>query len=164
MSSSRQGLQGPQGPGVARRVVSLAYEILVVSAIALVAGLVFYSVVDGRFSGGVRHLFQLYLFLVLGAYFVACWSRGGQTLPMQTWKIRVVRESGASIGMGRAILRYILAWLSLLPFGAGFLWAFFDRDRQFLHDRLAGTRMIVDVEGGDRRPKAEKGKRDSPGP
>jgi uncharacterized RDD family membrane protein YckC len=144
--------------------VSLVYEILVVSAIALVAGLGFYGVADGRFSGGVRRLFQLYLFLVLGAYFVACWSRGGQTLPMQTWRIRVVRDNGGSIGMGRAILRYILAWLSLLPFGAGFLWAFFDRDRQFLHDRLAGTRMIVDVEDGDRRSKVEESKRDSPGP
>ena len=128
--------------------MSLTYEILVVSAIAFVAGLVFYGVADGRLSGGARHLFQLYLFLVLGAYFVACWSRGGQTLPMQTWKIRVVRDNGESIGMGRAMLRYVLAWLSLLPFGAGFLWAFFDRERQFLHDRLAGTRMIVEARQG----------------
>jgi len=124
--------------------MSLAYELLVVSAIALVAGIAFYGVADGSLTGGMRHLFQLYLFLVLGAYFVACWSGGGRTLPMQTWKIRVVRDDGASIGIGRAALRYVLAWLSLLPLGAGFLWAFFDREGQFLHDRLAGTRMIVD--------------------
>lgn len=162
MSSLRRTLPGRQGPGVARRLMSLAYEILVVSAIALVAGLAFYGVANGTLSGAVRHLFQLYLFLVLGAYFVACWSRDGRTLPMQTWKIRVVRDDGASIGIGRAMLRYVLAWLSLMPLGAGFLWAFFDREGQFLHDRLAGTRMIVDGEARDRRSNAEKTKRDSP--
>ena len=154
-------MPGPQGPGVARRLMSLAYEVLVVSAIALVAGLAFYGVADGSLTGGMRHLFQLYLFLVLGAYFVACWSHGGRTLPMQTWKVRVVRDDGVSIGIGRAMLRYVFAWLSLMPLGAGFLWAFFDREGQFLHDRLAGTRMIVDGEAGDRGSNAEKIKRDS---
>lgn len=163
MSSFRRTLPGQPGPSVARRLMALAYEGLVVSAIALVAGLVFYGVADGRLSGAMRHLFQLYLFLVLGAYFVACWTRGGRTLPMQTWKIRVVRDDGVAIGIGRAILRYALAWLSLVPLGAGFLWAFFDREGQFLHDRLAGTRMIVDAETGGWRSKARKRKRDSPG-
>lgn len=143
--------------------MSLAYEGLVVSAIALVAGLAFYGVAEGRLSGATRPFFQLYLFLVLGVYFVACWTRGGRTLPMQTWKIRVVRDDGAAIGIGRAMLRYALAWVSVVPLGAGFLWAFFDREGQFLHDRLAGTRMIVDAETGIWSSKARKRKRDSPG-
>lgn len=129
----------------------MIYEALVVSALALLAGLAFYGAENGPVSGNMRHLFQLYLFLVLGVYFVASWSRGGRTLPMQTWKMRVVRGDGMSIGIGQAMLRYVLAWLSLLSLGAGFLWAFFDRDRQFLHDRLAGTRIVVDAGIGDRR-------------
>jgi hypothetical protein len=28
--------------------------------------------------------------------------------------------------------------------GGGFWWALFDRDGQFLHDRLAGTRIVKD--------------------
>ena len=43
----------------------------------------------------------------------------------------------------RLVLRYALAWPSLLYLGAGLLWAFFDRDRQFLHDRLSGTRLVL---------------------
>jgi uncharacterized RDD family membrane protein YckC len=62
---------------------------------------------------------------------------------MQTWRLRVVREDSLSVGVGRAALRYALAWPSLLVFGAGFFWAFLDRDRQFLHDRLAGTRIVM---------------------
>jgi len=128
----------------------MVYETLIVLAVVLFAGLVFYGVVNSRLQGGIRHLFQLYLFLVLAVYFVVCWSHGGRTLPMQTWKMRMVRSDGMSIGIGQAMLRYVLAWFSLLSLGAGFLWAFFDRDRQFLHDRLAGTRIVVDVEIGDR--------------
>jgi uncharacterized RDD family membrane protein YckC len=30
-----------------------------------------------------------------------------------------------------------------VPTGLSLLWVFFDRDRQFLHDRLAGTRLIL---------------------
>jgi uncharacterized RDD family membrane protein YckC len=62
---------------------------------------------------------------------------------MQTWKLRLVSAtSGGEVTLSQALLRYALSWFSLLFFGAGFLWAIFDRDRQFLHDRLAGTRII----------------------
>jgi len=126
----------------------MLYESLVVFAIAFFAGLALYGATHGRFSGNTRFVFQLYLFLVLGAYFIACWSRGGRTLPMQTWKMRVVRRDNLPIGVGRAALRYALAWPSLLLFGFGVLWAFFDRDRQFLHDRLAGTRIVASGDAG----------------
>ena len=40
------------------------------------------------------------------------------------------------------VLRYLAAWPSILFFGIGVLWAVFDKDRQFLHDRIAGTRIV----------------------
>jgi len=144
--------------------MSMVYEALVVFAVALLAGLAFYGAVNGPVSGSMRHLFQLYLFLVLGVYFVACWSRGGRTLPMQTWKMRVVRSDGMSVGIGQAMLRYVLAWLSLLSLGVGFLWAFFDRERQFLTVRLAGTRIVVDAGIGDQKLGATKRKQDPSSP
>jgi uncharacterized RDD family membrane protein YckC len=145
------GVLAPSGvavPGIGRRALSMLYESLVVFAIAFFAGLAFYGVTHGRLSGNTRLLFQLYLFLVLGTYFIACWSSGGRTLPMQTWKMRVVRRDNLPIGVGQAALRYALAWPSLLVFGVGFFWAFFDRDRQFLHDRLAGTRIVATDDAG----------------
>jgi len=126
----------------------MLYESLVVFAIAFFAGLAFYGVANGYLPADTRLAFQLYLFLVLGAYFMACWTRGGRTLPMQTWKMRVVRHDNLPIGVGRAALRYVLAWPSLLLFGVGVFWAFFDRDRQFLHDRLAGTRIVATGDAG----------------
>lgn len=85
----------------------------------------------------------LHVFLVLLAYFVWFWRKSGQTLAMQTWKIKVVCTDGTTpVSLRQALLRYVLSWLSLLLCGAGILWALLDRDRQFLHDRLAGTRIV----------------------
>ncbi len=129
--------------GVGRRLFSLLYEALLAFAIAFLAGIAFHGAVEERLAGETRLLFQVYLFLVLGIYFITCWSRGGRTLPMQTWRMRVVQRDGAPPGVGRAAFRYVLAWISLLSLGTGFLWAWVDRDRQFLHDRLAGTRIVM---------------------
>ena len=126
----------------------MLYEAMLAFAIAFLAGIAFYGAAEGRLAGHTRVLFQVYLFLVLGIYFVACWSRGGRTLAMQTWRMRVVQRDGAAVGAGRAALRYALAWVSLASLGAGFLWACVDPDRQFLHDRLAGTRIVMARETG----------------
>ena len=84
----------------------------------------------------------LHVFVVLYAYFGWLWKRSGQTLAMQTWKIRLVSARGEPLTQRQIILRYLLAWPSLLACGIGILWALVDRDQQFLHDRLAGTRLI----------------------
>ncbi len=87
-------------------------------------------------------LLWLHVFIVLQAYFGWLWKRSGQTLAMQTWKIRLVPTDGGPLTTRQVFLRYSLAWPSLLAGGIGILWALIDRDRQFLHDRLAGTRLI----------------------
>lgn len=84
-----------------------------------------------------------HLILAFGVYFVWCWRRAGQTLAMQTWRLQVIDAStGATLTLPRAVARYALCWPSLMFFGAGLLWSLFDRERQFLHDRLAGTRIV----------------------
>jgi uncharacterized RDD family membrane protein YckC len=123
-------------PGLARRVASMAYEALLIFAVAFFAAWVFFFASGGRDAtrGALRIELQLFILVVLAAYFVWCWLRGGQTLAMRAWRIRLV-----NVTPGKAVLRFVLA-LALLP--VSILWALFDRDRQFLHDRLAGTRLI----------------------
>ena len=82
------------------------------------------------------------LSVVFGIYFGWFWSRG-QTLAQKTWHIRVVSPTGAPVTQARAALRYVLCWPSVLFFGVGLVWAVFDRDRQFLHDRFSGARIVA---------------------
>jgi uncharacterized RDD family membrane protein YckC len=88
----------------------------------------------------------LHVFIALGIYFTWLWTRG-QTLAMQTWRIIVLSADGSLPSRKQALLRYLWAWPSVLT-GIGILWALLDRDRQFLHDRLAGTRIAFREQGG----------------
>lgn len=110
-----------------------------------------------------RSPLQAFLFLLLGLYFVWCW-RKGQTLAMKTWHIGLVDKQGRAVGAARAARRYLLCWVWLLPpiLGAWVgqlrlagtfgllctwvvLWALASKlhpERQFLHDALAGTRLV----------------------
>jgi uncharacterized RDD family membrane protein YckC len=123
-------------PGIARRLASMLYEAILLFAIGFFAASAFLFASGGApLEGRLRHAHQLLLGAVFAAYFLWCWLRGGQTLAMRAWRIRLVQVTPA-----KALLRFLLA-LVLVPTGIAVLWAFFDRDRQFLHDRLAGTRL-----------------------
>jgi uncharacterized RDD family membrane protein YckC len=123
------------------RLMSLVYEGMLLFAVLFVSSYLYLSVARDAQSGWPRALFQIYLLSVCGVYFVFCWIRTGQTLPMKTWRLRVVTAGGASLSMSQAFRRYIFAIPGILS-GISLLWAPFDKDRQFLHDRLAGTRIV----------------------
>lgn len=133
----------PRTPSLLRRLACLVYESLLVLAMLLVATLAFVLLVpDPRATALGRALLQAWLLLVVGGYFVLFWSKGGQTLAMKAWRIRVVTRDGAPLSPLLALRRFAWALPGVLAFGAGLLWALADRDRQFLHDRLAGTRLV----------------------
>jgi len=136
----------PEGESAAapfgRRVASLVYEALLLAAVLWCAAVPFQMIEAGLGAPHARPLFQAYLVLVSAVYFVAQWARGGQTLPMKTWRLRLVAADGSALSVRQAALRYVVAFAGLLLAGVGFLWALFDRDRQFLHDRLARTRIV----------------------
>ena len=133
-------------PSIKRRLICMVYESLLLAGVAFFAALLFLGTTGASPSGWTRHAFQVYLFLVIGLYFAGAWRRGGQTLAIKTWKLRLVGANGARITLRQAALRYVCAWPCLLLGGIGILYAPFDRQRQFLHDRLAGT-SIVSSEG-----------------
>jgi len=156
----------PPTPSILRRLASMLYEALVLAAIAFVAGSLFLFASHGQpASGLLRVALQAYLLTVFAAYFLWCWLRGGQTLPMKAWRIRLVVPGRARVPARVALARFayaalfmgalfasvaaafehrnmLLAFVSLGLSGIGVGWALVDRDRQFLHDRLAGTRLI----------------------
>ena len=132
-------------PGFVRRLACLLYEALVAFAVFLAAVLAPQMVLAALGITLPPRLALAHFILAMLVYFGWFWINGGQTLAMRTWHIRVVDAvRGGRLRPGQAILRYLVAWFSLLALGLGFLWALIDRDRQFLHDRIAGTRLVFD--------------------
>lgn len=128
-------------PGLARRLACAVYELLILAALLLVATFPFLALAGDATTGLRRHALQGYVLLVVGAYLVGFWTRGGQTLAMKTWRIRVESSDGGPVDFALAVRRYLFALAGTALLGIGFAWALFDRDGQFLHDRLAGTRL-----------------------
>lgn len=144
--------------------MSMTYEAMLMFAVVFVAGYLFDTLTQSRNALMLRHPRQAWLFAVLGAYFVWFWIHGGQTLAMKTWRIRLAGPDGRALATGRAIARYLLLYLFVLPTLAALaaldihgwpavaalstalllppFYALFDRDGQFLHDRILGTRLV----------------------
>ncbi len=132
----------PDAASLQRRLFSLTYEALLLVAL-LLAGCTPAVMLLERLDPAVsRALLQSYVVLLCGSYFIPQWIRGGQTLPMKTWRLKLVARDGKPPATRLALLRYALALAGTLAGGTGFLWALVDRDHQFLHDRLAGTRIV----------------------
>jgi uncharacterized RDD family membrane protein YckC len=118
----------------------MVYEAILLFAVAFFAAWIFYFAsggADTTHPGAARLELQLLIFLAFAAYFLWSWLRGGQTLAMKAWKIRLV-----DVTPTRAVVRFLIACVAV-PSGIAIVWALFDRDRQFLHDRLAGTRLVA---------------------
>lgn len=90
----------------------------------------------------LQWLLWLACWLAAGAYATTSWRRGGQTLGMRPWRMRVRAADGAPAAWRALWLRYAVGTLSLLLAGFGFWWAWLDRDRLTWHDRASGTRLI----------------------
>ena len=155
-------------PSLARRMACFCYEAMLLFGLALIPGILGALFVA---QTGHRHPLQsdtalrIYALVLYGAYFVWFWSKRGQTLAMQTWRIRVVTAAGAPLSQGRALARYIaccvawfapptalaaaLHWPPLTSLAAVAIWfvvyallALAAPGRQFWHDRLCRTRLV----------------------
>lgn len=144
----------------------MMYEGVLLFGVLFLASYLFDTLTQSREALMLRHARQGIAFLAIGLYFVLCWRRGGQTLPMKTWDIRLVDRQGAGLSLGRMVLRYVLIWplplltawlIGLLSAATGyasvdllivaapfsiFIWTWLDPEGQFLHDRLLGTRLV----------------------
>ncbi len=86
--------------------------------------------------------YTAYLFLVWFAYLGWCWNRGGMTVGMRAWRVRIEDEQGQKPGWGKAAIRFLASLVSVAPAGLGFLWSLFDSEKRTWHDILSGTRLV----------------------
>ena len=146
-----------------KRLAAWIYEGLLLFALCALTALVFSYVTHSTHALAHRVELQILLFVVIGMYFSWFWSKG-QTLAMKTWRLKITDTLGKPLSIRRAAVRYMLSWLWFAPpllalafadlnktrlYGAMLGWivmyvliAWLHPSKQFLHDRLAGTRLI----------------------
>lgn len=124
------------------RMVAIFYDGLCVLSLFFLATMILVLFTDGLAIGSNHIVYDFYLLLIAYLYFVWHWVNGGQTLGMLACRIRVVRQDSRTLGWCHASLRFVLALLSWIVAGFGFLWSLFDNEALTFHDRFSGTRLV----------------------
>ncbi|MGQ0385224.1 MAG: RDD family protein [Gammaproteobacteria bacterium] len=163
---------GPRPAGILRRLASLGYDALILAALLFVATLAWLPFTGGeaitpQAQGWAAYAYRGFLFLVAFAYYGLSWTRGGQTLGMRAWRIRLTRAAGGAPGWPDALVRFTLgvamalmagfglwylragggwhadaaALLLLMPAILNLAWAGFDREGRSLQDLASLTRL-----------------------
>jgi len=156
----------PRPAGLLLRLAAMIYEAVLLFGVVFIVSYILLAALRWTYplDSGQRAVLQIVLLIAIGGYFVWCWVRGGQTLALKTWRLRVVGPDLAPPNAARAIARYVLAWHLWLPglvfvavfqthagwnivalavgFALGLLPALFDPQRRLLHDRWTATRVV----------------------
>ena len=128
---------------VGGRLLALAYDLLPATGLWFLVAAAFVAVHGDAVTGGALGALEcLALWLVTGAYAVASWHRGGQTLGMRPWSLRVEAADGGRPALRALAVRYAVGTVSLLPGGLGFWWGWRDPGGLAWHDRASATRLV----------------------
>ena len=126
-----------------RRLASAVYDALLLAAIFMVV------VMADLFLRGAAglpynvHVLRAELVLASALFCGVSWTRGGQTLGMRAWRLKVRRTDGQALNWPAALARYAFAWLAWLPLGLGVLWCAIDARKRAWHDTLSGTEVVL---------------------
>jgi uncharacterized RDD family membrane protein YckC len=165
MTAAQQPGPALSTPGLGRRMAAFVYEGVLLFGVLFVAGYLYSALTQQRHALQGQSGLQVFVFLVLAVYFVVFWTRGGQTVAMKAWHVRVVTVDDRPLSQPRALARYVASWIWFVPalaaawlanlnrpfeiFSLMFvgviayaLLSFAHPQRQFWHDALCGTRPV----------------------
>lgn len=148
-----QSLSTP--PGFFRRIIALVYDTFLVAALALLCTAMVIALrlaIEGpdaiaqgeRAISGIWRI-PTFILTILAAchFYIYFWTRNGQTLGMQAWRIRITDRDNRNISLKQAYVRCLVAMLSLFCFGLGYFWILFSREKLSWHDKLSETRLVL---------------------
>ena len=162
----------PPPAGVLRRLGAIVYDTLISIAVLFVPTFILTALTSKIFDpsevGAYAYVYRAGELVVLAVFFGFFWTRRGQTVGMQAWRLRVEDTSGRLLDWPGALARFsyaALPWLLsmlFLSFGDPHAWStarvagiafaacgvlnllspWFDRERRSWHDRLSGSRVV----------------------
>lgn len=137
-----------------KRLMAIFYDALLLLALLFTVGLIFAGVFTFAFNGGHaitpdQSIYPVYRAIILSVllvtaflYFGWFWTHGGQSLGMKTWRLKIVTNDGGPTGWGQALARFLVAILSWLCVGLGFIWILVNKDGKAWHDLASATRVV----------------------
>jgi len=154
--------------GLFRRIGALTYDALLLMAIIVIAGFIALPFTGGEAPSPGNPFYQTYLFVLCYVFFAWFWTRGGQTLGMRAWRLRVQNEDGSAISWSQSLLRFMAGLASCVLLGIGIyliksepmsvrfiqgivalvvftlssLWILIDKNKRAWHDHFSSCRVV----------------------
>jgi len=152
-------LLSPQGQfpaaGLVRRLAAMFYDSLLCIALMMVVTLLYQQVLLRLLYGSeqlqqladagrldIDPLLSTLLLFSLFGFFAKFWTHSGQTLGMQVWGIRIQNADGTAIDLWQALLRFLIALVSLLCLGMGYWWMLLDKQNRTWHDMYSESQAV----------------------
>ena len=157
-TSAEQKLDNsPKRAGFFRRLVAMVYDTLVAIAVGMCAAMVIIVTFVVLLKNGVmdlqgyaepadliqastlyRSIIQVWVGGWIVGFFLWFWKKGGQTIGMRAWRLRIYSTVDEPMTWSRLIVRLITSLG-----GLGTLLVLFDfKNKQSLQDRIAKTEVI----------------------
>ena len=139
-----------------RRFAAISYDSLLVIALVFLAGFVNLGIQMAIFGEAeLRSMiesghsldgppFYLVLVILIYGFFGFFWTRSGQTLGMQAWRLRILDNNQQLISPKQSIVRFVVAVPALLLVGMGIFWVRFDRKSRSWQDIASATITVVE--------------------
>ncbi|MCQ4263865.1 hypothetical protein CXK91_19950 [Stutzerimonas stutzeri] len=155
----RRHLLSPQGQfpaaGLVRRLAAMFYDSLLCIALMMVVTLLYQQVLLRLLYGSdqlqalaeagrldIDPLLSTLLLFSLFAFFAKFWTHTGQTLGMQVWGIRIQNADGTAVDLWQALLRFLIALVSLVCLGLGYWWMLVDKQKRTWHDIYSESQAV----------------------
>ena len=126
-----------------RRFSAIFYDSLLLGSVLFIATLIILPLIGDSAIEPGNLAYNLFLLIISYLFFCWQWMNGGQTLGMKSWHITLVASDQALLTWRKVSIRFLTAILSWLLLGAGFFWSMFNEQRLSLHDKLSGTRLVL---------------------
>jgi uncharacterized RDD family membrane protein YckC len=147
--------------GIGSRFLAVLIDVLIQSAVALVALLVFVVLASGLAVTGpktalwVSAVFVVFYFLLYSGYyafFEIIWN--GQTPGKRKVGIRVIKDDGRPLTPAESIGRNLMRIVDWLPFfyGVGIICAFFSKRNKRLGDLVVGSLVVRETSLEELKP------------
>ena len=141
--------------GLPRRLAAMFYDFLLSVALMLVVALVYQQGLLRLIYGNEQLLamseagmldrdpiLATLVLCSLFAFFAKFWTHNGQTLGMQVWGLRIQNADGSAVTLWQALLRFLIAIISWLLGGLGFLWVLWDKQKRSWHDIYSESQVV----------------------
>ena len=127
---------------LARRLGAIFYDLLILLTLLILASLIISIPFNINPAHPLFFVYQICIYTISFLFYGWFWTHGGQTLGMKTWKFKVIAVDGSNVNWIMALIRFIVAIISWLPLGLGYLWSIFDPNKRTWHDIASKTQLI----------------------